>query len=58
MTYLFVIVDLPTLKVYDMLGDYGDDNRDLYPSKYHGKAAHNRKSSITMMKEDMTKSTR
>lgn len=48
--------DLPTVKVYNMLGEYGDDEKDLYPAKYYGKAAHTRKSSLPVVKEGITKS--
>ncbi|XP_022325179.2 uncharacterized protein LOC111125543 isoform X10 [Crassostrea virginica] len=34
--------DLPTLKVCNMLEDYGDDPRDLYPMKFAGKPQHER----------------
>ncbi|KAL4218691.1 hypothetical protein ACF0H5_021279 [Mactra antiquata] len=35
-------LDLPTLKVCNMLDDYGEDSRDLFPSKFGGKPAHER----------------
>ncbi|XP_045192778.2 uncharacterized protein LOC123549036 isoform X5 [Mercenaria mercenaria] len=35
-------LDLPTLKVCNMLDDYGEDKRDLFPSRYGGKPAHDR----------------
>ncbi|XP_048776677.2 uncharacterized protein LOC125680918 isoform X4 [Ostrea edulis] len=34
--------DLPTLKVCNMLEDYGDDPKDLYPIKFAGKPQHER----------------
>ncbi|XP_052722236.1 uncharacterized protein LOC128193062 isoform X9 [Crassostrea angulata] len=40
--------DLPTLKVCNMLDDYGDDPRDLYPAKFAGKPQHVR-SSVNIM---------
>ncbi|XP_052221195.1 uncharacterized protein LOC127837841 isoform X3 [Dreissena polymorpha] len=36
-------LDLPTLKVCNMLEDYGDDSRDLFPARFGGKPAHERK---------------
>ncbi|XP_076093014.1 uncharacterized protein LOC143064229 isoform X4 [Mytilus galloprovincialis] len=48
--------DLPTVKVYNMLGEYGDDEKDLYPAKHYGKPAHTRKSSLPLVKDGMTKS--
>ena len=40
--FVGMIVDLPTLKVCNMLEDYGDDPRDLYPMKFAGKPQHER----------------
>jgi hypothetical protein len=40
-----------------MLEDYGDDNKDLYPTRHKGKAAHRRKSSLPS-KDAMMKSAR
>lgn len=47
--------DLPTVKVYNMLEDYGDDEGDLFPTKHKGKAAHHRKHSLPLVKDQMTK---
>ena len=54
----FIVLDLPTVKVYNMLEEYGDDTRDLYPSKHMGKAAHHRKTSLPNVKEGTTKTNR
>lgn len=43
-----MVLDLPTLKVCNMLDDYGDDPRDLYPAKFAGKPQHVR-SSVNIM---------
>ncbi|XP_070176295.1 serine/arginine repetitive matrix protein 2-like isoform X2 [Littorina saxatilis] len=38
--------DLPTVKVYNMLEDYGASRKDRYPSHYGGRALHDRSSSM------------
>ncbi|XP_052789596.1 uncharacterized protein LOC128224033 isoform X4 [Mya arenaria] len=44
-------LDLPTMKVYNMLGDYGNDNRDLYPAQFSGKPAHERQDMLHSMQK-------
>ena len=38
--------DLPTQSVVNLLDDYGFDPNDRYPSKFQGRAAHERSKSI------------
>ena len=51
---MYLSTDLPTLKVYNMLGDYGESNKDLYPAKYGGKPQHER----SVIFPDLQKSSR
>ena len=37
-----MFLDLPTVKVWNMLDDYGVDSGDKYPAKYGGKPQHER----------------
>ena len=40
--FFIYFIDLPTVKVWNMLDDYGEDTNDKYPAKYAGKAQHER----------------
>ncbi|KAL3871979.1 hypothetical protein ACJMK2_039950 [Sinanodonta woodiana] len=39
-------LDLPTVKMYNMLEDYGESESDKYPAKHGGKPLHERSSTI------------
>ncbi|KAK3087440.1 hypothetical protein FSP39_005965 [Pinctada imbricata] len=42
--------DLPTVKICNMLEEYGDDPSDRFPTKYDGKPKHSRKASVASRK--------
>ena len=37
-----LLTDLPSVKVLNMMDDYGDDPRDRYPARFAGKPQHER----------------
>ena len=44
---LYLIPDLPTVKVFNMLDEYGEDPADKFPTKYSGRPRHQQRSHTT-----------
>ena len=54
----FYISDLPTVKVCNMLEDYGEDPLDRFPAKYDGKPEHVRNNNMPNLKATVSRTSR
>lgn len=52
---VWICLGLPTQKVVNLLEDYGDDPSDRYPSRWGGRAVHERASSMVNLTRGQTR---